>query len=390
LRYDRTTAVLGLAVPPDQQRAILTALGFDVLRQNDLSLTVAVPHRRHDVTREADLIEEIARLHGFDRIPATLPRVRPMRQRVGVGEERLRALRQFLANQGLTEFYSWSFSNPEDLLKAGLAQSHAGMVMLENPLSERHAGMRTTLLPGLLHAAAYNLNRGTEAIAAFEIGPVYSVAENDTRSTQQMHLGILLCGARGPLDWSTKAVETDFYDIKGRAEAVCAYYGLSLQATACTLPLYQPGQAAEFCMEGVRVGHFGKVSHEVEKHFDLNHAVFVLEMNLDILGATPRQHPQFAPIPEFPPAPRDLALLVESHVPAGSLVDTVRRAGGKLLRTVEIFDVFAGGAIPPGRKSIALRLIFQSAERTLTDADTEKALAKVLKLLEQEHGAQLR
>lgn len=390
LRYQRTAAVLGAHIAPEEQRAILTALGFELLREDEVSVTVAVPHRRHDVTREADLIEEIARLHGFEKIPATLPRVRPMTQRLGTGEKTLRALRQFLADQGLTEFYSWSFSSPEDVLKAGLAESHADMVMLENPLSERHAGMRTTLLTGLLHATAYNLNRGAESIAAFEIGPVYRVAENATGSTQEMRLGIVLCGARGPLDWSTRAVETDFYDMKGRAEAVCAFYGQSVEATACAMPLYQVGQAAEFRVNGTTVGHFGKVSHAAAKNFDLDRDVFVLEMNLELLGTLPRQHAQFVPIPEFPPAPRDLAIMVDAHVPAGSLVETARRAGGKLLRKVEIFDVFTGGAVPAGKKSIAMRLIFQSPERTLTDADTEKALAKALKLLEQEHGAQLR
>jgi phenylalanyl-tRNA synthetase beta chain len=390
LRFSRTHRLLGVDLPAEVQVGLLKRLGLEAIEQGTSEARFRVPLRRHDVSMEADLIEEIARLYSFDNIPATLPTVRPCEKVFAPEEARIRALRHFLAGLGLTELYNWSFSCPEDVVKAALPEAYANMVVLQNPLSEKQATMRSSLLQAHLGNAARNLNHGVASIAGFEIGPVYIPAEGDALPSQARRVGIVLAGNAASADWSQKARPADFYDIKGLVEAVLADFGVAATFEDTEFATFQKGQRAAVVAKKKIIGYLGKASASVVRAFDTDGAIFLAELDLDaLLGSRPAAA-QFEAIPTFPPSVRDLAVVVETSVPAGGLRDLAVQTGGNLLRAVEIFDIFTGPQVGEGKKSVALNLVFQSSERTLTDQDTQKAFDKILKRLQHEYKAELR
>ncbi len=386
LRYDRSNALLGVEVPADEQRGYLERLGFAVQDAGETACTLTVPTWRPDVTREADLIEEVARLYGYDRVPVALPRVRPVEQRFAPEEALLTRLRQRLVAMGLTEFFSWTFSNPGEVARAQLPEAQREMVALQNPLSENQATMRSSLVPGLLASTARNLNHGNPDVAAFELGAVYRPPrEPGALPEQRTALGLVLCGNLQPHHWATPARPADFYDLRGYAEDLADFLGAPLTVEAGESGLFQPGQSADVTMGKAR-GCFGKVDPGVAAAFDLEADAYLLELDLTPLLLAQHKPTQFAAIPPYPATSRDLALVVDKALPAAQLLATAQKAGGKHLRDVHVFDVYTGEPVPAGRKSVALRLRFQSPEKTLTDKDASKATDKVLQALEKQFG----
>lgn len=390
LRYERTRSLLGVEVVPDDQCAILERLGCQACAKTPESATFQVPSWRHDVTMETDLIEEIARFHGYDRVPATIPRVRQSEMVFAPNEKRVRALRGFLVARGLSEFYNWTFSAPAQVERAGLGETFGPMLLLSNPLTENHPGMRTSLIPGLLANAETNQKRGNSRLSAFEIGPVYHPREDAELPDEPVHLGLLMAGVAGGSHWSTPDRPCDLYDLKGWVESVFQFFGISCAYSPLELELFQKGAGAHIRCNGRKVGVLGQVSTAVSRRFDLSGGVFVAELELHKLLALPESIPQFEPIPAFPPSLRDLAVVVDRSVQAGELAETARKSGGAFLRRVDLFDIYQGPQLPGDKKSVALSLVFQSPEKTLTDADTQKSVDKILKHLQLQHGAQLR
>ncbi len=391
LRYARTGLLLGTEIAPEFQRNALEKLGFELLDSNAEGFTVRVPTWRHDVSGEADLIEEIARLHGYDKLPATLPRVRQSEAAVFAPHDRpIRALRRHLAGLGLTELYSWTFSSAAEVRRAGLPERYLNMVALENPLSENHAAMRTSLLPGLLAVAAHNIHRGTADIQAFEIGPIFTPKTDQELPVQSCNVCILLTGSRSSRHWSTSPEQHDFYDAVGYAEEILGHFGQEARFAPGSLKTFQEGQAAAVLLDGAEIGHLGKVDKNVLRSHDIEGEVFLLELGIDSLLDQVPAPAQFREIPSFPPSLRDLAVVVDESVEAGALADCARNFGGNFLKSVEIFDVYRGEQLPEGKKSVALSLRFQSAEKTLTDKNTQKAINKICKRLTNDYGAELR
>jgi phenylalanyl-tRNA synthetase beta chain len=392
LRHARANAVLGVEVPVAAQCQYLERLGFEPATQDAAGAEYLVPTWRHDVTLEADLIEEIARLHGYENIPATLPRIRPVEQRFAPQHAALRALRNHLAGQGLTEVYHWTFGSTEDLERAGIGDASTPMVRLQNPLSERHAAMRISLVPALLNHVAHNLNRGARAIASFELGPVYQPREGADLPGQRTALGIALTGKASAQHWSEPEREADFYDIKGIAENLAAYFQKRLTLNPLDAAPFQQGQAAALSLDGASLMRIGKVDPAIAKRFGIDpaQAVYLLELDVEPLLRSEAKPALFAPVPAYPPSLRDLAVVVDREVPAAALLATAQKAAGTMVKSVAIFDVYTGKQVPEGKKSIALGLVFQSHERTLTDKDTQKTMDKILRSLEVNHQAVLR
>lgn len=391
LPFARTRRLLGVEIPADDQCMFLERLGLKLLERNDTQARFQVPLRRHDISMEADLIEEIARLYSFDNIPVSLPKVRPCEKVFAPQEKRIRALRHFLAGLGLTELYHWSFSCPDDVARAQMPAPFADMVVLENPLSERQATMRSSVIPAHIGTAAKNLNHGVTSVRGFEIGPVYTPAsDGDTLPTQKNSLCLVLAGHAADPHWSQKARPADFYDLKGLVEAVLADFGLAGDFTDVDFDTFQQGQRAAIVVRKKTIGYLGKVAGSVARAFEADSPIFVAELDLDVLLAATAPAVQFDAVPTFPPSARDLAVVVEAAAPAGQLKAAAIQTGGKLLRSVEIFDVFTGAQVGDGRKSVALNLIFQSNDRTLTDNDTQKAFDKILKRLKHDFKAELR
>lgn len=390
LRYARADLLIGTAVAPDTQVSLLKGLGFAVLEQNADSCRFRVPAWRHDVAQEADLIEEITRFYGYDTVPSTLPAARQSEIVFAPNEAIVRKLRRFLVGQGLTELYNWTFSSPEAVQKAGLSSDYLDMVGLRNPLSENYATMRPSLIPGLLANAAYNFNHGVQDIAAFEIGPVYRPVSGAELPEEPLRLGIVLSGAPGPKNWSATPAKVDFYDLKGYAEAVCEFFGLEATTDSGDFGTFQTGINAVLKAGDRCVGYLGKVKKTVLSAYDIPQEVYLLELHLADLLNSDAKAKTFQSIPSFPPSLRDIAVLVDGNIPAGALAEAAQKAGGKLLSSVQIFDVYTGKQVAEGKKSVALNLTFQSEERTLTDADTQKAWDNILKALQKEFQAELR
>jgi phenylalanyl-tRNA synthetase beta chain len=389
LRYERANALLGSNLSLDRQRAHLEALGFELLSADDAASRYRVPLRRNDVSREADLIEEIARVEGFDNLPNTLPRVRAMSRVMAPGEKPLAALRHRLVDAGLTEIRNWSFVSVDAMRRA---QLDLPLVMLENPLSEKQAAMRPSLLPAMLESAAYNLNRGAQRVALFEVAPVYFPAEEeDELPIQRQQLGVILAGGRLGLHWSSgESPAVDFFDIKGIAEHVAGLHVTPVTFAESSLPCLQAGQAVDVLLDGQKRGSLGKLDAAVARSFDIERPVFVMFLDIDDLLAREQIPAQAREISAFPASVRDIAVLVDANLPAAELTRSAMASGGGLLQQAEVFDIYAGKNLPEGKKSVALRLTFQSFEATLTDKKVGKAYDKIVKTLEHQFQATLR
>jgi len=389
LRHARSDALLGVAIEPSRQKAILEGLGFRITDKTEGKCTVAVPSWRHDVSHESDLIEEIARHYGYDKIPATMPPVRQSEKVFAPQERMLRELRRYLAAQGMTEVVNWSFAGRDNEARAGVTTDNTAMVMLQNPLSENYAGMRTALLPALYGTAAYNCKRGARSLAIFEMGPVYHAVEGELLAKEPVHLGMLLAGVtRG--QWNAPERLWDFYDIKGCLQAVGNFFRREFTVEDAACDAFQPGQSALVKLRKNVLGRIGKLAPALARAFELPENTYALELDLDLLLSKPLSPAQFEDIPQYPPSLRDLAVVVDRGLAAEQLVKAVKDAGGALLKAVDIFDVYCGKPLPGDKKSVALSLVFQSPERTLTDKDTQKALERIVAALAKQCGAELR
>jgi len=219
---------------------------------------------------------------------------------------------------------------------------------------------------------------------------VYLPVAGQDLADEPLRLGLLLSGPAGVSHWSAPDRPTDLYDLKGWVEVVAAFFGQECAFTPFSLDLFAAGTAAEVVVSEKRVGIMGQVAGTVARGMDFTAPVFVAELDIQAMLELGTPEPQFQAIPPFPPSLRDLAVVVEAGIPAGDLVETVRKAGGNLLARVDIFDVYQGAQLPKGKKSVALSLVFQSAEKTLTDKDTQKSMDRILRRLQEEHRAELR
>jgi len=372
--------------------AILRGLGFAV-QPADAALDVAVPSYRRDVEREEDLIEEVARHNGYEKIPETLPlevTAAGTRTPVLVAEE---AARQALIRAGLTEVLSVSLTRPEALDMLRLPGDHPlrHAVRLLNPLVEDHTQMRTTLLPGLLDIARTNVNRRVADVQIFEIGRVFH--PDDGRAAEPRRVGILMTGDTAEGTWNTPAewVAVTFYHLKGVAESLVAELRVDAGAFGPgAAPWLHPGRAAVLSVEAHPLGLLGQLHPEIAAGYDLPEATYVAEFDLDRLLAAANLRPQYRPLPRYPAVRRDLAVVVAAEVPARAVQEAIVRSGGTLLEGIEMFDAYTGAQIPAGRRSLAYAITFRAPDRTLSAAEVEAAIAAITRALTEGLQAQIR
>ncbi|MEK7793834.1 MAG: phenylalanine--tRNA ligase subunit beta [Candidatus Hydrogenedentota bacterium] len=387
LRFARSDALIGCPVDAATQQRYLTALGFKEARADAASVTVTPPSWRYDCSIEADLIEEVVRLHGYEKVPATLPSVRRTEVVLAPDLSKLFELRHFMAGLGLSEFIHWTFTCLADVERAGLGERYGQMLGLMNPLTENHSTMRRTLIPQLIQAASSNLRKNVPYVAAFEIGPVFMPQEELPEETQR--LGIVLAGTR-PKHWAGAERAVDFYDLKGLLEAVLAHLGVEAEYSESDLPCFAPGEGASLVSGKKAIGDLGRIHPKVAEAFETTTDVYAAEIDLSAVIGVRVPVPQFKEIPAFPHSLRDLAVVVDQKIQVGALLAEVRQAGGKLLHEARVFDVYTGKPVPEGKKSVAIGLVFQSGEGTLTDKDTDKAVQKIRQGLVQEFEAEQR
>jgi phenylalanyl-tRNA synthetase beta chain len=369
--------LLGVNITRSEAALHLQRLGFDTAERPD-GLDVTVPHwRRNDVTREADLIEEVARLHGVnDQLPATLP---SRRGAVGVltpAQRLRRRAEDVLVDRGLLEIVGWSFEAPErdERLRLPADDPRRRHVVIENPMSEDQSVMRTTLLGSLLDVARHNAARGQGVRGVFEAGAVY-LATGETLPHEHRALGALVPG--------------DVFAAKAYLEAVLDALRVDGSFAAQAQPFLHPGRSAAVRADGTVVGWVGDVHPLVASAWDLD-GVAAFEVDLDALVARAGAIPAYEDLTSFPELREDIAIVVDADVPAARVLDAVRDAGGELLARAEVFDVYRGEQVAQGRTSLAIALTFRARDRTLTDADVAPLRERIVARLVDELGGELR
>jgi phenylalanyl-tRNA synthetase beta chain len=412
LRTRRVSDILGMPIERRRQAQILQALEF-VTADADDGLDVTVPpFRRNDVTREADLIEEVARIDGLDKLPATLPRRRGAAGRLTTEQRLRRRAVDALAGRGMHEIVGWSFTDPglADRLRLDAGDPRRRLVALENPMSEQGSVMRTTLLASLLDAARLNVSHGRGDLQLFEQGAVYrwrDAARPDAavngasprRGGMDHHLpeehralGAVLSGRLHPPSWGTpEPPRAGFHSAKALLGAVMDALRTPWSVEPAGEPFLHPGRSARVLAgaDGEPIGWLGELHPLVARTYDLD-AAAAFEVDLDRLVARADAVPTYRDLTSFPTLRQDLAVTVADDVPAAAVVAVVRRAGGELLADARVFDVYRGAQVGEGRTSLALTLAFRAPDRTLTDEDVAPLRERIVAGLRDELGGELR
>lgn len=392
-RRARYALLTGLQIELGEAERILRSLGFTVEAdvEND-SLRAIAPSWRVDVSIEEDLIEEVARIAGYDNLKNTLPGSAGAGAYLP-GEDGRRAARQTLTALGYSEAVSFSFVNAEIDAKVGDWPNvvDTARLALRNPIDETQAHMRTTLLGGLLNALERNFNHGTRNVRLFEIGKCFIDVEEE-RPREIERLALVATGARNENDWQAASARLDFFDIKGAVEAVAE--SLDLPALEFRpneeVGYLHPGRAAAISLNSNTIGQVGQLHPRVAAVYKFKQPVFVAELNLGKMLLADRAEVRYHPLPKFPTVVRDIALLINTDV----LFADVERAINALeipeLVGVKLFDLYAGRELPQGKHSIALSLRYRAADRTLTDEEVNAAHERVVKTLTRQFGAEVR
>ena len=394
LRQTRLKGLLGIEVPSSEVEEILTRLGFSLAAKTG-GYDVGVPSFRPDVTREEDLIEEVGRHNGYDRLPATLPVVRSIQDSGTpeiLGEQRLK---QSLVAAGCREIMSSSLSSL--LEQSGFVGQVEDLVSINNPISEELSVLRAHLAPGLLGAVAHNLNHGQTSLRLFEVGRCFAGPLTDDGVTEYWSMAIALTGSQRRDHWKDVSIPVDFYDLKGIVEHVTKQMawpkwqwgagkspGIDQSATA----LIRNGAGGN-----IPAGWAGRISADTAQTFDIDAEVWVVELNIDKPIGLPHPTTPYRPVSRFPGGSRDVALVLPEGSNYGVVETTVRVAAAKAmlpLAGITLIEIYKGDEIPPGHRGMTLRFTFRAADRTLTSAEIEAGQKKLVDILSKKLGARQR
>ncbi len=392
LRLERVNGLLGTDLTIDQAASIMKRLRFEFKEEKE-QLLVEVPLRRQDITREVDLIEEVARLHGYDHIPTTLPVGPTTRGSLTAFQAWQRRIRQVLTGAGLYEVSTYSFTNENIMYDFASLYRETKGIRLSMPMSEERSLLRVNLLPHLAETAAYNKNRQNHDLAIFEMGRVFISDEESLSHLPEEKLGIagLITGQWCSNHWAQKAESVDFYTAKGILELLFENMGLIgvEYQQAEGLKGMHPGRTAEIFIRGERIGFVGQIHPELQKKYDIDES-YVFQIDMEKMFASREDLSEYKPLPKYPASTRDLAIVVDMDVSAGRLKKAIVEQAGSILESVGLFDVFTGDKIGSGKKSLAFALVYRNPDATLTDQEVNEAQDRVIQALSTEYGAELR
>lgn len=384
LRFAKTDELLGIQIQPQQQAQYLRSAGFRITQENQNSCVAEAPSFRVDIKREADLIEEIVRFHGIEKIPSTAPR-----GAIGCNEfdavyDQIGDARRILTALGLTE------AQDQTLISSASAKLvSTDVIPLANPLSADMDALRPSLLPGLIDAVRHNVSRRTTDVALFEIGKVF----ND-KSAEQLRIGITVTGQADPTFWqgNDRNAKYDVFDLKGMLEEFLETFGIrGITITRNTSPSEFFLESAAVALGGkLPLGTFGQLMPALARKYDLRDPVFVAELDLGELLARRNPAKSFKPLPQFPSVRRDIAMVLDETITHEQVAQVVKKTKPQNLEGFELFDVFRGKNIPEGQKSAAYAFTYRSPEKTLTDAEVNAAHEKLLEQLKQQLKATVR
>ena len=385
LRAERVSQMLGMQFPAADIERHLTGLGLILTSQGEGQWLVGVPSHRFDISLEVDLIEELARLHGYNHLPVRYPQARLAPQAKAEAAGDLPLLRRLLVARGYQEAITYSFIDPKwfELFNPGVEP-----LLLANPISADMAAMRSSLWPGLVKALQHNLNRQQDRVRLFESGLRF-VGQLEGLKQEPMLAGVV-CGSRLPEGWAQGRDGIDFFDVKADLEAVLGFAGAldDFTFTPGKHPALHPGQTARIERDGREVGYLGALHPELVKSLGLDRPVFLFEVVLAEVAVG--RLPKFHELSRFPEVRRDLALVADRDVPASAVLDVIREKAGEWLTDLRLFDVYQGKGIDPHRKSLAVGLTWQHPSRTLNDDEVNSTTQDILTSLEQRLNATLR
>ncbi len=386
LRAERISRILGISMSADQVEAILTGLGLVLVSKDAESWTFSVPSWRFDIAIEEDLVEELARIFGYDNLPVTEPLSRFSLKPQVEAKVGLPAIRERLTAMGYQEVITYSFVDKK--LELLLGADEAQLLPLANPISQDMSVMRTSLWPGLLATLQYNHHRQQNRVRIFESGLVFS--SNNNEIEQKPKVASILWGSQFPEQWGEPGASVDFFTMKGDLESLL---GLTLAPgsfafVADTHPSLQPGQSARIDRDGQTIGWIGALSLQAQQHIDINGKVYLMELDLESVAAA--RLPVYQELSRFPSVRRNLAVIVDVAQEVGEIQAAIREKAGELLSGSVIFDVYQGQNIEKTKKSLAIGLTFQHPSRTLTDEEINAIINNCIKVLEAQFNAELR
>ena len=389
-RFSRVNQLIGVGILPSTVKSALTNLGLAIANETEHWIEVKVPGWRVDLRREVDLIEEVGRIHGLDKIPSVASRAEPATSRFDIGYDRLRLVRQILTGVGYEEAVNQTPTSPATAALTPLPAELA-LVKLQNPLNEDLSILRPSLLPGLLQNLRTNVARQTLDVRLFEIGRTF--AARDGKPQERRSLALAATGRRAPNAWEADALvaKADYYDLKGAVEALLVRLKVAaVEFVPQTTPAGVFAQSALVKAGGKTLGEIGLLQEKLGREFDLRDPVALAELDLDEVLAAARWTKVYRPLPQYPSVQRDVALVVDAAVTHEQVMAVFSRSRKNLVESVRLFDIFSGKTIPSGKKSMAYSLTYRAPDRTLTDTEVNKTHEEIVARLKTELQCEVR
>ncbi|UCC66666.1 MAG: phenylalanine--tRNA ligase subunit beta [Deltaproteobacteria bacterium] len=394
LRLAKVSALLGVRLEGREVKEILRRLLMEIKVGKGEEWVICPPTYRGDISREIDLIEEIGRIKGYDLIPVQIPKVWILPFKKRKEEELEERVKKVLIGLGFYEVITYSFISPQSLQALRLSSNDRRLrpLTLLNPLTEEQSVMRTTLLPGLLETAKYNLSHKNRDMKMFELREVYYPTDGGKLPEERRSLAGLVMGAFAGGGWNISPKEVDFYDVKGCVERLLFDLGIPSPAFSFgeDISYLHPHKAGVIELDGEWVGVLGELHPEVANAYGLPSGVYIFEFDLPLLLDQYLKERKFIPIPRFPSVARDVSVMVDEGVSAEEIAEIIRGVGSKFMERVEVFDCYHGDPIPPGQKGLAFRIRYRSPERTLTDEEVNGFHREVLEKLRGVPGLMIR
>jgi len=389
LSLDDVARILGIDISPERIKDIFKRLNLGPIKKKD-KISVTVPSYRRDLNRDIDLIEEIARLYGYDKVPPRLPSFTP--QKTYQLEKRTTSLeneiRKILCGAGLNEIMTYSLTSRDSIEYLGISPEN--LVSLRNPMSSQQEIMRPSLLSELMGVLNWNLNRKNTLLQLFELNKVYIMNKESGQADEIMHLSIGICGNK-PGNWKEKPRDLDFFDLKGIIEILMDSLGAAgYRVEKTEHPSLKENMSIAINAGGRVCGVFGEVKEDVARKFDIKRKVYLAEISLDALLGCANLKKTFRPLPKYPSVKRDIAILLDDTINASGIYDVIKEEARQLVKSVEVFDLYKGRQIQEGKKSLAYTIQYRSDERTLNDKEVNDIHKKVQDALIKRLGAQIR
>jgi phenylalanyl-tRNA synthetase beta chain len=388
ITLEKINRVLGTNLTTIDVKEIFERLQFPVTIEED-TITVTAPTRRGDIKIEEDLIEEVARLYGYDNIPKTLPVGSTTPGKLTEYQQKRRVVRQYLEGAGLYQAVTYSLTSEEKASQFALEKSDT--IRLAMPMSEDRSILRLSILPQMLEVLKYNSARQNDSLGIYETGAVFLANSADELPLEKEHVAAAITGLWHSHSWQGEKKPVDFYVVKGILEGLFDKLGLNdqIEYVQAKVEGMHPGRTAEIRLNGEKIGFVGQVHPTVQKDLDLKET-YVFELSLKSILETEAAPLQYTSIPRFPSITRDIALVANKETVSGTMKEIILTAGAPLLKEAQVFDLYEGDKMEPGKKSIAFSLKYMDPERTLTDEEVTKVHNRVLEALQEKAGAVLR